>query len=397
MSYSNYDQTVIINGHRLLGVQGVDGSYGISEKPVRVAGVGFVDAIVNTPLEGNFSIKRKMVGRDPLLETDSLGKYIFDEQEIDGVIAYDDNSKGFGFTRGRVSRYSVTCRVGEVPDIQTDIVVYGDLGKNVLAETAYFQDLNSIHYTFTLDQEYDYFKVCLANLQTIEGWESYSVGRDVTEEWRAGELYITQEEYDSLYSTTKFSRRERRVRGASTTIYSAHLGKDSFVLGDERYINSVKNLEKEIEFPDQSSIKLIVSDFSIDAVLDFSYSRSINVLPVYALARGGEAAWNAKTKIDSLSLEPVQIDTQYPIETDITVTMIANEYQVREIKDRLQNAPKSNVAIQICDAKDHSNVINSFVGKNVRLISESINSTTEEEMNITLSYKSYESYHNQIL
>ena len=40
MSYSNYEQTVIINGHRLLGVQSVDGNYGISEKPVRVAGVG---------------------------------------------------------------------------------------------------------------------------------------------------------------------------------------------------------------------------------------------------------------------------------------------------------------------------------------------------------------------
>ena len=32
MSYSNYEQTVIIDGYKLLGVQSVDGNYGISEK-----------------------------------------------------------------------------------------------------------------------------------------------------------------------------------------------------------------------------------------------------------------------------------------------------------------------------------------------------------------------------
>ena len=89
MSYSNYEQTVIVNGHRLLGVQSVDGSYGISEKPIRVAGVGFIDAMSDAPLQGNFSINRKMVGEDPLLEKNSLGKYLFDEQEIDGLVLYD--------------------------------------------------------------------------------------------------------------------------------------------------------------------------------------------------------------------------------------------------------------------------------------------------------------------
>ena len=84
MSYSNYEQKVIVNGYQLLGVQSVDGNYGISEKPVRVAGVGFIDATIDSPLKGNFSIARKMVSADPLLETNSLGQYILDEQEIEG-------------------------------------------------------------------------------------------------------------------------------------------------------------------------------------------------------------------------------------------------------------------------------------------------------------------------
>jgi len=131
MSYSNYEQTVIIKGHRLLGVQSVDGSYGISEKPVRVAGVGFVDALIESPLQGNFSISRRMVGADPLIEKNSQGKYIYDEAQIEGVILYDNDTKGFGFTKGRVSRYSVSCSVGDIPEIQTEITVYGSLGKDV--------------------------------------------------------------------------------------------------------------------------------------------------------------------------------------------------------------------------------------------------------------------------
>jgi hypothetical protein len=293
MSYSNYEQTVIINGHKLLGVQSVDGSYGINEKPIRVAGVGFIDAVPNAPLQGNFSINRKMVGKDPLIEINSLGKYIYDEAEIDGVIMYDNDTKGFGFTKGRISRYNVTCSVGNVPDIQTDITVYGDLGKNV--------SMNPV-------------------IQPIPA----------------------------------------------------------------------------VEFPDQSSIKLNISDFSIDAVVDFSYSRSINIVPVYALSKGDSQTWTNNQVIEDPKLEPVQMDTQYPIETDITVTMIASEYEVREIKDRLQSAPRSDVSIQICDAENHANIINSFVGKNVRLISESVNSTIDGEMNISLSYKSYETYHNEI-
>ena len=290
MSYSNYEQKVIVNGYQLLGVQSVDGNYGISEKPVRVAGVGFIDATIDSPLEGNFSVNRKMVSTDPLLETNSLGQYILDEQEIEGVILYDNDAKGFGFTKGRISRYSVNCSVGEIPDIQVDITVYGSLGKGVAASTA-----------------------------------------------------------------TK--------------------------------------THPPIRYPDQSSIRVTVSDFTIDAISDFSYSRAINTQPIYALPKGNFDDWNAGTA-GTKNLDPIQIDTQYPIETDINFTIIADAYEIREIKDRIQDAPKSDVSIEIFDAQAPTEIINRFVGKNVRLISESLNSNTEEEMSISLTYKGYETLHN---
>lgn len=290
MSYSNYEQTVIINGNRLLGVQSVDGSYGISEKPVRVAGVGFIDALIESPLQGNFSISRRMVGADPLIEKNSQGKYIYDEAQIEGVILYDNDTKGFGFTKGRMSRYSVSCSVGDIPEIQTEITVYGSLGKDIATN--------------------------------------------------------------------------------QTTIASP-----------------------PIKFPDQSSIRVTVSDFAIDAISDFSYSRAINTTPIYALPKGTVFDWSVGTA-GTKNLDPIQIDTQYPIETDINFTIIADEYEIREIKDRIQAAPKSNVSIEIFDAQSPTDIINSYVGENVRLISESIGSTVDGQMTISLTYKGYDTRHN---
>ena len=153
MSYSNYEQTVVLNGYALSGVQDVNGSYGISESPIRVAGVGFIDALVEAPLEGNFSISRKMVSSDPLVEYDALGNFTFDENEISGAILYDDDTKGFGFTRARLNRYSVSCSVGDVPDIDVDLTIYGELGKDVLSSSTISQvnDLKVVGYNLSLN------------------------------------------------------------------------------------------------------------------------------------------------------------------------------------------------------------------------------------------------------
>lgn len=292
MSYSNYEQTVIINGYNLSGVQSVDGSYGIAEKPVRVAGVGFIDALIDAPLEGNFSISRTMVSRDPLLDVNSIGKYTFDENEISGAIMYDNNTKGFGFNKAKINRYSVSCTVGAIPEIQTDITVYGELGSGV-------------------------------------------------------------------------------------------------------YNEGITRAHPPIKFPDQSSISVRVSDFTVDAISDFSYTRTLNLNPVYAIPKGDAQDWDTNTGPSVKNLAAVQVDTQYPIETDINFTMIADQYEIREIKDRLQSAPKSSVVIDIRDAQTNE-MINSFTGNNVRLIGESVNASIDGEMSISLSYKGYDTLHNPV-
>jgi len=293
MTFSNYEQTIVVNNTALSGVVNVNGSYGITEKPIKVAGVGFIDAFVNGPLEGNFSISRKMVSRDPILDLNVVGQYAYDENEISGSILYDNNTKGFGFTKGRITRYSVNCTVGDLPDIETDITVFGDLGSGIL-----IQEATKPH--------------------------------------------------------------------------------------------------PPIQFTDQASISINVSDFSTDAVTDFSFSRALNLQPMYAIPKGTEAEWHADSKTTYENHDPIQIDTIYPIETDINFTMIVNEYEVRQTKDRLRAAPESDVVIQIKDSKTKE-VINAFTGVKARLISESITSSVEGEMSISLTYKSYETLHNPVI
>jgi len=296
MSYSNYEQTVIIESVALSGVQSVEGSYGITENPVRVAGVGFIDAFPDAPLEGNFRISRTMVSRDPLAELSPGGKYLYDEHEISGAILYDNQTKGFGFTKGRINRYSVSCTVGGLPTVDTDITVYGEFGSGVMP----------------------------------------------------------------------------------------HLGSP---LIDH----------PPMQFPDQSSVSISVDDFSTDAITDFSYSRAINLRPVYAIHQGDITDFDPDldSNFDMKNLAPVQVDTQYPIETDINFTMIVNEYEIREMKTRIQAAPKTNLKIEMRDSKTNE-MINSFTGENVRLISESISSSVEGEMSVSLTYKGYEPLHNPV-
>ena len=381
MSYSNYEQTVVLNGYALSGVQDVNGSYGISESPIRVAGVGFIDALVESPLEGNFSISRKMVSSDPLIEYDALGNFTFDENEISGAILYDNDTKGFGFTKARLNRYSISCSVGDVPDIDVDLTVYGELGKDVLSSSTISQvnNLTVAGYNLSLNP---FTGLVYFNMR--DGFVSIDV--DQASEWNAGTITIPQSDYNML-------KEESKVTVNQSGLQILRLGKDAFTITTD-YSQAINQVHPEIKFADQSSISVNVDDFTVDAISDFSFSRSLNLRPVYAIPKGDESQWVAGDQAANPNLEPVQVDTQYPIETDINFTMIVDEYEIREIKDRIQAAPKSNVTIIIKDSKTND-LMNQFVGRNVRLIGESINASTEGEMSISLTYKGYDPYHNK--
>lgn len=378
MSFSNYQQSVIINDNLLAGVQSVDGSYSINQKPINIAGVGFVDALIDSPMVGNFSISRLMTGPDPLLEKDVLGKYKFDEEDFSGVILYDEYKKGFGFNQGRVSSYSVNFNVGDIPEIQTNITVYGHMGANVSNSSGYIIKENSRYLPFSSDG-YTSSEVYLG--------ERFA-SNIVTDQWNNGELNITYDQYEKLPNVSKREKWSSTVSGKKYQWLL--LGKDVFKLNAYSE-ESIDNLSQSpIQYPDQSSVKITINDFQVDPITSFSFSRSINTKPIYSLPQGSLKDWDDNTGPKYKNLSPIQIDTIYPIETDFNITMIAEEYEIREIKDRIQSAPVSNIFIDICDAFDNNIVINQLRGHNVRLVGETINSSINGELSISMTYKGYE-------
>jgi len=363
----------------LEGVQSVDGSYSINEKPVNIAGVGFVNAFVDSPMVGNFNITRLMTGPDLLLEKNALGKYKFDEEDITGEILYSELEKGFGFTKGRVSSYSVTCNVGNIPEIKTNIIVYGNMGANVANVLPYKMLNSSRYYPYQPGNEYTKAEVYLGKKASTNL---------VTSDWNSGTLTISFEQYQALPNYSKsesWSSSRNGIRSAWLL-----LGKNAFSPYSITDISDNQLNQSEIQYPDQSSIKVTVNDFQIDPITSFSFTRVINTKPIYALPKGSLRDWDTNTGPSHNNLTPIQIDTIYPIETDFNLSIVAEEYEIREIKDRIQSAPTSNIFVDIYDAFNHDLVINQLKLYNVRLIGETINGSVGEELSISMTYKGFE-------
>ncbi|MAH47584.1 hypothetical protein CMI37_17315 [Candidatus Pacearchaeota archaeon] len=124
----SYDQSVYINGTGLSGIQSINGSYGISEKPVNILGYGHVNSLLNQPLQGSFQIQRSLVSQDPFLQ-------LTGNKSFSGSIHYEgaNKSSSFGFHSGYLSSFAVSCKVGAVPSVSVGIVTYGDLGSGIIA------------------------------------------------------------------------------------------------------------------------------------------------------------------------------------------------------------------------------------------------------------------------
>jgi hypothetical protein len=125
MSFSNYEASVVVNQTEMVGVTSANGSYSITEAPLNVAGFGFVDAFLSAAPEGSFTITRKLITADPFADG------TFDDRDyFSGAIMYGD--KGFGFTKGRLTKYSISCGIDEIPSINTEFRVLGDIGPHII-------------------------------------------------------------------------------------------------------------------------------------------------------------------------------------------------------------------------------------------------------------------------
>lgn len=136
-----YNQRVYINGTGISGIQSIEGNYGVTEKNVNFAGFGYVTGLISQPMQGSFAISRALVSEDPFLNltgdgTDFAfsGSVFYERPNLGGTL---DNAEGnylsgcFGFHSGYLTSYNMSCGIGEVPSVNVEVSVYGDLGPGI--------------------------------------------------------------------------------------------------------------------------------------------------------------------------------------------------------------------------------------------------------------------------
>lgn len=116
-SVLQYDQSFVVNGYQLSGVDSVSVSFSIPLENSLVLGADF-GYNLNNPMQAEISLNRNLLYQDPLLSFTG-------DSSFSGSFKY--NGKTYGFTSGYLTRYGVSCSVGDVPTVSCAISVYGKL------------------------------------------------------------------------------------------------------------------------------------------------------------------------------------------------------------------------------------------------------------------------------
>ena len=127
-----------------------------------------------------------------------------------------------------------------------------------------------------------------------------------------------------------------------------------------------------IQIPNQGSITLNTDGYENNRVSSFSYTMRINREPLYQIG----------------SVHPVQVDIQYPIFQEISVSMEINDYEVDNITSYLTSPKQKDISISFKNPiNDHE--IETFEIKKSRLLSQSISSSSDDVLSVDLVYNGY--------
>ncbi len=141
---SNYENKFFISGQEISGTENISISYSNNYTPTRFIGVGTAHALVASAVDKNISMSRYLIYQDPILNYTG-------DAPMSGSVNYRNSS--YGFTSGYLTEYSVNCAVGTVPNINSSIVVYGEMrtginqSGSVAAPTIYIPNQGSISLT----------------------------------------------------------------------------------------------------------------------------------------------------------------------------------------------------------------------------------------------------------
>jgi hypothetical protein len=363
MSFSSYEQVFILNNQLVSGVSSVDAGYNTQTEPLYIAGMGYVDNFISGPTEGQLEVSRYMLGSDFI-------KNIGDEDHVSGGIVFD-NGQSVGFTRGRMLNYTVSCNVGQVPEIRNTFKVYGNLGGGISpikrwepGEAYAVGDLVSVSKTDTQGFAEDQVYKCL------EANSDSTMGTCV-------DGLPTKESCSSDHGDTHW------------TANGKWESKDS--LGWLEELKQKYKLEdRDYTIPTPGSITVSFQGSGENAVQGFNYSRGLDLESLYALR---EEQFKGKSLTD---YEAIDVQIMYPVKTTFDFSVSFDDYKLSDMRAFLDYANWTNgrieqdISVKIKDPQDDSKVLMEYKVSKAKLLSEATSSQPGNETSLKIAFEGYE-------
>lgn len=132
------------------------------------------------------------------------------------------------------------------------------------------------------------------------------------------------------------------------------------------------NPEPSVQIPNQGSISINSAGYTNNLVTSFDYNLRINRNPIFVIG----------------SNYPAQIDVEYPIAVQSNVSIEASELEVDNIREYLVKPKQHDLSISLKNPISKIN-IQTFTINDARLLSQSIESSSDDLLMINLSYQGY--------
>jgi hypothetical protein len=361
MSFSSYEQVFILNNQLVSGVSSVDAGYNTQTEPLYIAGMGYVDNFISGPTEGQLEVSRYMLGSDFI-------KNIGDEDHVSGGIVFD-NGQSVGFTRGRMLNYTVSCNVGQVPEIRNTFKVYGNLGGGISPIKRWEPggpyaegDLVSVSKTntdngFAEDQVY---KCLVTNSDSTMGTCSGGLP--------------TKEACNSS--------------GHNDWIANAKWDAKDSIGWLEELKQKYKLEDRDYTIPTPGGITVSFQGSGENAVQGFNYSRGLDLESLYALR---EEQFKGKSLTD---YEALDVQIMYPVKTTFDFSISFDDYKLSDMRAFLDYANWTNgrveqdISVKIKDPD--GNLLMEYKVDKAKLLSEATSSQTGNETTLKVAFEGYE-------
>ena len=178
-------ESITINGSGIQGVQSVSAQYNSVAQPLRNLGINSIKYAPEGPQTATLNVNTLLTNflrQDAPVTSSEIMQNFTGDISFSGIVNH--GTKNFIFTEGYMETYSATCSIGEIPQISTTSVIYGEFGTGTLANvpTDYYPSTLNIPSYSSMEINLDAFKTNRVNSFSVDiatpRLPLYAVGKD---------------------------------------------------------------------------------------------------------------------------------------------------------------------------------------------------------------------------